>query len=180
MHFTTLHTERLMLRAITPEVYDHIHTNLGNTELMEFLGLASAEDLAVEKEKYDKGYSTHNRTFMLFQLIDIGTGKIIGGCGFHTWYPKHNRAEIGYDLRHEEDKRKGLMTEAVRAVLDYGFTEMQLHRVEALVADYNEASVRLLKNFDFTFEGTLREHYNVAGTMEDSDMYSLLKHEFIK
>jgi len=180
MEFTTLHTQRLTLRALTPEVYDYIHTNLGNTELMEFLGLESAEDLALEKEKYSNGYATHNRTFIYFQIIEKASGDIIGNCGFHTWYPKHNRAEIGYDLKHEQHKRKGLMTEAVRAVLDYGFIDMQLHRVEALVADYNEASVRLLKSFGFTFEGTLREHYNVAGTIEDSDMYSLLKHEFIK
>lgn len=178
MQFKEIHTERLTLRAITPEVYDYIHNNFGNTELMEFLGLASAEDLAAEKEKYSKGYATHNRTFVLFQIIDKATGRMIGGCGYHTWFPKHNRAEIGYDLKHEEDKRKGFMTEAVQAVLDYGFTEMGLHRVEAIAADYNEPSIRIINKFGFSYEGRLREHYNVGGVMEDSVMYSLLKHEF--
>ncbi len=180
MQFKQITTDQLILRELTPEVYDYIHATMGNTELMEFLGLASAEDLAIEKEKYSNGLATHNRTFVLFQLIAKESGKIIGGCGYHTWFPKHNRAEIGYDLRYEKDKRKGLMTEAVHAVLDYGFKEMGLHRVEALVAEYNEPSLKILKKFGFVFEGTLREHYNIGGTMEDSVMYSLLRHEFKK
>jgi ribosomal-protein-alanine N-acetyltransferase len=178
MHSKELHTDRLILRELTPEVYDHIHETMGNIELMDFLGLASAEDLAIEKEKYSKGLATHNRTFVHFQLIEKTSGRVIGGCGYHTWFPKHCRAEIGYDLKHEDDMRKGYMTEALRTVLDYGFKEMELHRVEALAAPDNEPSLKLLKKSGFVFEGTLREHYNVGGTMEDSVMYSLLKHEF--
>ena len=72
------------------------------------------------------------------------------------------------------------MSEALAAVLDYGFGTMGLHRVEALVAEWNVPSLKLLAKFNFTFEGTLREHYNVDGIMEDSVMYSLLKTEFKK
>ena len=72
------------------------------------------------------------------------------------------------------------MTEALKAVLGYGFSQMGLHRIEAMAAPYNTASLRLLQNMGFTFEGTLRQHYNVNGNMEDSVMYSLLKHEFKK
>ncbi len=178
MQFKELHTDRLILREFTPEVYDHIHTTMGNTEIMEVLGLPSAEDLVVEKEKYSKGLATHNRTFVNFQIIEKVSGKIIGGCGYHTWFPKHLRAEIGYDLKHDEHKRKGYMTEAVKAILDYGFNIMELHRVEALAAPDNEPSLKLLSKFGFIFEGTLREHYNVNGVMEDSVMYALLKHEY--
>ena len=63
--------------------------------------------------------------------------------------------------------------------MDYGFSEMDLHRVEALTATYNTASISTLKKFGFMFEGTLREHYNVEGVMEDSVMFALLKHEYV-
>lgn len=177
MQFEGLHTERLRLRKFTPEVYDHIHKTMDDTQLMAVLGLAETEALEKEREKYQKGLATHNRTFVNFQVIDRQTGNIIGGCGFHTWFPHHNRAEIGYGLFNDEHKRKGLMTEALAAVLDYGFGPMGLHRVEALVAEWNTPSLKLLAKFNFTFEGTLREHYNVDGVMEDSVMYSLLKQE---
>ena len=74
--------------------------------------------------------------------------------------------------------RKGIMTEAVEQVIKYGFENMQLHRIEALVADYNIASLNLLKRQGFVFEGTMRQDYVVNGKSEDSDCYSLLKHEW--
>lgn len=173
-----LETKRLRLRKLTPLVMEQVFTAMDDNSIIDFLGLADFESLEKEKEKYRKGLQTFNRSFVNFQLIDKKNGKVIGGCGFHTWYPFHDRAELGYGLFYDNYKQQGFMTEAVKAVLDYGFEKMNLHRVEALTAIYNTASLKILKNFNFTFEGTLREHYNVEGKMEDSVMYSLLKHEY--
>src|SRR5690606_40551856 len=57
----------------------------------------------------------------------------------HTWFPDHCRAEIGYSLMQETDRRKGYMSEAIKEVLNYGFTVMNLNRVEALIAPDNIA-----------------------------------------
>jgi [ribosomal protein S5]-alanine N-acetyltransferase len=81
-------------------------------------------------------------------------------------------------LRKDSDKGKGLMTEALAVALHYGFTELNLHRIAALVANDNIPSVKLLQRFGFTKEGTLREDYVVDGKSEDSDCYSLLKWEW--
>lgn len=70
------------------------------------------------------------------------------------------------------------MTEALRAVLKYGFETMNLHRVEALIGRENAASLKLVDNFNFKQEGVLREHYVVNGIPEDSLAFSLLVHEF--
>ena len=51
---------------------------------------------------------------------------------------------------------------------------MKLHRIEALVADWNIASVKLLLKNNFIKEGTLKEHYLVDGVFEDSDCYALI------
>ena len=67
------------------------------------------------------------------------------------------------------------MTEALKAVLDFGFTELQLNRIQGCVADYNTASVKLLNKYGFEFEGRLRGDYLVDGVFEDSDCYSLLR-----
>jgi len=180
MHFKELTTSRLILRKLTAEDYVYLHENLDDNELMTFLGLESEAALQKEKDKYNQGYTSYNRTLVNFQLIEKVSGKVIGDCGYHTWSKPHNRAEIGYALNNDMHKRKGYMTEAVKAVLHYGFNTMSLHRVEALTARENVASLKVLQNMGFTYEGTLRQHYNVNGEMEDSIMYSLLKHEFIK
>lgn len=72
------------------------------------------------------------------------------------------------------------MTEALTEVLAYGFNELNLHRIQALVADKNIASKRLLQHFNFRLEGVSREDYCVNGKNEDSTIYSLLKPEWIK
>jgi len=70
------------------------------------------------------------------------------------------------------------MSEAVSTILDYGFEQMNLHRVEALIGKDNMASLSLVKKFGFTQEGILREHYFTNNTMEDSVIFGLLRHEY--
>lgn len=102
----------------------------------------------------------------------------MGWCGFHTWFTKHRRAEIGYVLNHDQYKGKGNMKEALPAVLKFGFENMDLHRVEALVAPGNKPSLKLLLRSGFAQEGLLRQHYFVNGKMEDSAIFSLLRSEY--
>ena len=177
MEIEQIITNRLRLRKLTPEVYPYIYEHYTDEELMEFLGLKSSEELSVEKEKYRLGLSTHFISFVNFQLLDRQTGMHLGGCGFHTWYPKHRRAEIGYQLNLESLKKQGLMSEAMPAILAYGFTAMNLNRVEACIGQGNTASIQLVKKFGFIQEGNLREHYNKEGKLQDSLIFSLLKKE---
>ena len=178
MEFETLTTDRLILRILSPEVYDFIYQNLSEEEQMKFLGLSSEEELTKEKNKYDQGLSMFNKSFRGFQLIDKASDKIIGWCGYHIWYTEHSRAEIGYGLFDDAFKQKGLMSEALPTIIEYGFITMKLHRIEALAATYNIPSVKLLDKLNFKREGVLREHYLVDDRMEDSVVYSLLRSEF--
>jgi ribosomal-protein-alanine N-acetyltransferase len=93
----------------------------------------------------------------------------------------HRRAELFYSLRSDADKRQGYMSEAVKTVLNYGFNELGIHRVAALTAPSNEASIALLKYFGFSKRRySLREDYVVNGINEDSVCFSLLKWEWEK
>jgi len=178
MTFEELHTPRLILRKITPEVQAWVYDNYTDTELMAFFGFQSAEELKMRKEQYPKGLSMYNRSSVNFLLIDKATGTTIGGCGYHTWYPDHMRAEIGYALNDDAHKGKGLMTEAMAPILAYGFNQMNLNRIEALIGPGNLPSLKLVNKFGFVKEGYLREHYNKKGDIQDSLAFSLLKREY--
>jgi RimJ/RimL family protein N-acetyltransferase len=178
MKFEIIETIHLTLRKITPDVYDYAFKNLSDIDIMTFFGLKSEEDLLKEKEKFQKGIATYNRSFVNFLIIDKETDAIIGACGFHTWYFDHHRAEIGYALNDDSYKGKGIMTEALKAVVDYGFNTMNLNRIEALIGPKNEASLRLVRKLNFTKEGHLRQHYFKNNVMEDSLIYSLLLDEY--
>jgi [ribosomal protein S5]-alanine N-acetyltransferase len=180
MTFEILTTERLLLRKLSPETFDYIYANYSNEQLIDFLGLENEDQLATEKNKFEKGLTTYNKSFLYFQLLDQTTKKIIGWCGFHTWYLNHFRAEIGYGLFDENLKNKGIMTEAMKAVLEYGFHQMQLNRIEAFIGTNTIPSLLLVEKFGFTKEGILRSHYLKNNVMEDSVVYSLLKTEYFK
>ena len=167
-------TDRLILKSITPSDIHELYNSRSKEEIIRFFGTDEAgyeHYLAM----HEKGMECYNISLFFFLLIDKITGTPIGECGFHTLNEKQRRTELFYSLRNDEYKQKGLMTEALAPVLAFGFNELGLHRIEALVADWNTASVKLLKKYGFTKEGTMREDYCVNGKNEDSDCYSLLK-----
>ena len=177
MTFPTIQTERLSLRIFTPQSYDYIFKQCSEEEqLAIFQG--RKEELELEKYRYNGGMVTFNRSFVFFHLFEKSSGALIGSVSYHTWAFEHFRAEIGYALNDNQYKQKGYMHEALLAILRYGFGEMKLNRVEALIGPDNIASQNLVKKLGFQYEGNLREHYLKNGKLEDSWAYSLLKREF--
>jgi ribosomal-protein-alanine N-acetyltransferase len=179
IHFQNIETSRLYLKGLSPEVMNYIFNSHSKSEIMEILGHRSEEDYLKEEHKNKNGYASYNRSFMLFLIIHKKTSQIIGRCGLHNWNDEHKRAEIGYVMDDEQFKRLGLMTEAVGAVIDYGFHVLNLHRIEAMVGTKNTASLKIMEKFHFIQEGLLREHYFISGNYEDSLVFSKLKTEFI-
>lgn len=178
MEVEELTTSRLKLRKLTPAVFDYIYRDLSEQKQLEFLGLNSAAELEAEKNKYEEGLSTYNKRFLYFQLLEQKSRKIIGWCGYHIWYLDHERAEIGYGLFEADYKRKGLMSEAIVPIIEYGFKRMKLNRIEAFIDPKNQASIKLINKLNFIKEGQLREHYRENNKIEDSLVYSLLRKEY--
>jgi [ribosomal protein S5]-alanine N-acetyltransferase len=174
-----LHTERLILKSLTPDIIHELFSTLSEQEICNYLGVDEKGYLQY-KEMHELGMRTHRISLFVFQLIDKSSGMPIGECGYHTWNATHRRAEIFYFLRQEHYKRKGLMTEALQQVLAYGFQELNLHRIQALVDELNTPSIKLLNHFGFTKEGAAREDYVVNGISENSECYSLLRWEWDK
>jgi [ribosomal protein S5]-alanine N-acetyltransferase len=178
INFELIQTERLLLRKISPKELTYFFKNCSEEIIRRELNIQTELGFEKEKEKFNKGYSDYRRSILGFQLIDKTTKEIIGNCGYHNWQPEHRRAEIGYDLAKDEFKRKGFMSEALIAVIEYGFTNMELNRIEACVSPKNIASLKLLEKFNFIREGCLRQHYFSHGFFEDSAIFSLLREEF--
>ena len=171
MKLTTYKTERLLLRRLTPDDYIYVFEHYSDTEIKDFFGLTSDEEFIKELNKFENGYTTHNRSLEMFQLIDKENNKIIGTCGYHNWYKEHYRAELSFSITNEVYKGLDVMPEAMKVVLEHGFVKMKLHRIEALVGTQNVASIKLLEKFGFTKEGVLKEHFLINDVYEDSIVY---------
>lgn len=172
MEISHLTTDRLKLRIVDSQVLDFVFTNYSEYELKHFF---SEDHLERISKQYQGGLSTFNKSFVFFYLIDQKTERCIGWCGYHTWYKDHDRAEIGYVLFDDSYMGKGIMTEALKPIIQYGFNKMKLHRIEAMVGPFNTASLKLMDKFGFVKEGHLKEHYLRDGVYEDSVVFGLLK-----
>jgi ribosomal-protein-alanine N-acetyltransferase len=180
MHFEIFETERLLLKKLTPAHFKYIFENYTPEEIRKTLGITTDEEYASEENKFKNGYATHDRTLVYFQLINKATNEIIGGAGFHNMYLKHQRAEIGYALKYDEHKAKGFMTEALNFIIDHGFSNLNLNRIEACISPQNIPSLKLAAKYNFVKEGYLRQHYFTNGKLEDSIIFSLLKEDHFK
>jgi len=103
-------------------------------------------------------------------------GKLIGTCGFVTWFRHDARAEVAYALARPY-WGQGLGTEAMRAVTAFGFTSMRLNRIEARCLIENRASARVLEKAGMRLEGVMRQHIFLKGGYRDLQLYATLKDE---
>ena len=90
---------------------------------------------------------------------------------------EHRRAEMGYDLM-SEHWGDGYMTEAVEAMVSYGFNKLGLERIEATVDPENGASIRTLEKNGFKQEGLLRQRVRKWGQYEDVVLSAILQQEW--
>lgn len=106
--------------------------------------------------------------------------KIIGSCGFSDFY-RFSLCELGYELA-KEYWGKGIMKEALQAIIPFGFNEIGIHRIQASVFPENQASIRLLETLGFQKEGLLREFLYVKhrNQWEDCVLLALLKSQVEK
>ena len=177
--FPVLETDRLILRQVTNDDAKSLLTYFSDTDVMKYYGLEpfkSIDDVLDEiswyKSLFEKG------TGIRWGISLKGSDKIIGSCGFFNRAVEHSRTEIGYELS-KEYWGKGIAGEALESVVKYGFQNLQLERIEALVEPANLASLKLLDKIGFEKEGLLRHYEFTCGKFDDLYIYSILKSDLV-
>lgn len=172
--FPELYTERLALRRITDEDTDELFLLRSDSGAMQYidrpLALTPADAVKLIRVIDDLMINGDGITWGIYLKTAPG---LIGTIGLWRIIKEHYRAEIGY-LLSPAWQRRGLMQEAMEKVLDYGFSVIGLHSVEANVNPANEASIRILEKNHFVREAYFKENYLYNGVFKDSVIYSLL------
>lgn len=176
--FPELITPRLRLRQIRPDDVDDLYDILSNEAVTQPYGV---ETFTNQKEARARilaiGRHYRARQAVRWAITRRDADRLIGTCGFVAWKRRFSHAAIGYELA-PDYWRRGVMTEALTAVLDFGFNRMALNRIEALVKPDNVASLGLLRKLGFRQEGVLRQYGYWHGRYHDLAIFSLLKFEW--
>ena len=177
-HFPTLTTTRLLLRQIWLDDAGALFTTFSDEEAMQYYGHEPHRAIGDTHQLIEQTQVDYARRESIRWGITLwGEDRVIGSCGFHHFDADFHRAETGYELNRAY-WRRGIMTEAVSAILTFGFAELGLHRVEAIIDIANEQSKGLLLKLGFTYEGNLRQRYVFRDRFEDEHYFGLLKHEW--
>jgi ribosomal-protein-alanine N-acetyltransferase len=172
--FPTIETERLLLRRITNDDVKEIFELRSNPETMKYIPrplVKTTEDALEHIAMIEDKIVTNIGINWGISLKD--NPKLLGIIGYYRMQPENYRAEIGYMLL-PEFHGKGIIPEAVNRLIQYGFDDLQLHSIEAVIDPDNLASEKVLKKCGFVKEAHLKESDFWEGKFLDKVIYSLL------
>lgn len=153
MKFTNLTTERLFLRELLPEDAEEIfrlRTDASVNALTGRQGAVTMDD-AHDFIRMIAANSANDKS-VFWALTLIGGAKLVGTIVYWNIEWENCKAEIGYELL-PEYQGQGLMSEAVKKVLEFGFEELKFKRIMADPNERNERSIKLLENLNFKLIG---------------------------
>lgn len=176
--FPELHTARLRLREITSLDTEALFAIHSDADWMRWYGVDPLNDPAQAGRLADlfAGWF-HAGTGFRWALERRSDRELIGTCGLFRWNRSWRNCVIGYEIA-RSCQRQGYMREALDAVLDFGFTAMHLHRIQAETHPDNAASIALALRLGFRFEGIHREQAYWGGRFHDLNCYSILEQDW--
>ncbi len=171
--FPILETERLILREIVSSDANALFELFSQEEVTRYYDLYPYETVAEAEAIIDFfADSFDSERGIRWGIARKEDNQLIGTCGYVSL--RRFRGEIGYELN-PNYWRHGYMSEAVQAIVNYGFNPLLLNRTEALVMTKNHASAGLLTKLGFQEEGTLRQYDYFKGAFHDMRIFSVLK-----
>lgn len=173
--FPNLTTERLLLRELTLADAPAVMRLRGNPDVMQYINRPLALTLADAEAWINIVTEALQKTDGISWCVCLKEDPSVhvGNIGLWRLEKENYRAEIGYMLE-PSLHGKGLMYEAVQAVVDYGFRELKLHSIEGRIDPQNIASGRLLEKAGFVKEAHFKENYYLRDRFADTVVYSIL------
>ncbi len=174
-----LNSPRLTFKEINRDALQQVHAlhSLPETDRFNTLGLPGSITVTENiVNRWLEAASVNPREQYVFTVLQKDTGLFTGVCGIKMGKINYRSAELWYKL-HPEFWNKGYATEAVKTLLDFCFSDLGLHRVEAGCAVENLASVKVLEKSGFTREGRKRKILPIRGEWVDNYFYAILKED---
>jgi RimJ/RimL family protein N-acetyltransferase len=172
-------TDRLIIREFNEGDFKSVHIYASNPEVTMYLpfGPNSEEETQLFLKRVVNYHLQNPRCDYEFAIVLKGSNTLIGGCGIHITNINNKEGSIGYCFN-KKYWRNGYASEAAKAIIKFGFEELNLHRVFATCHPDNIGSAKVMEKIGMQKEGRLREHKFQKGEWPDSFIYSILHYEY--
>lgn len=172
----TLETPRLSLRKLSLADADDLFQVFSDEKTTKYVPrekhvdkMLTINHLESLIKRMDEGIS------FVWSVVDKIDNRVIGTV--NLYFKQDRAASIGAVINSER-WGKGIATEALKEIIDFGFDKMKLIRIEGKCESNNIASEKMLKKLGMTYEGTLRKEVIIKGIPRDAKVYSVLIEEY--
>jgi RimJ/RimL family protein N-acetyltransferase len=174
-----IETPNLILRAFNEADWEAVHAYGGDPQVCEFMewgpnSVGESKDFVRRSIRLAK---QHPRCGFEYAIDSKADGKLIGSIGLYLHEPRRQQALMGYTLARDY-WGKGFGTDAARAMLNFGFKELKLHRISAMCDVRNIGSFRVMEKAGMRREGLFLKEKFVKGQWRDTLVYSILSYEW--
>lgn len=174
-----LSTERLILREFRLEDWTAVLAYQSAPRYLRYYEWTERTPAAVQAfvGRFLTQQRVRPRTKFQLAVTLKSSGALIGNCGIRMASAGAEEAEIGYEIA-PIHWGHGYASEAARAIVEFGFAQLELHRIWANCVADNVASARVLEKLGMQLEGRLRENEYYKDRWWDTLIYAILEHEF--
>ncbi|MFA9214345.1 MAG: GNAT family N-acetyltransferase [Candidatus Methylacidiphilales bacterium] len=182
LNFETLseiETNRLILRPVNADDVEAVFEIRSNPITMHFIPRPMAENLGDAMaviQLIDEGIANKTRINWAITLKE-NTQQLIGIIGFVKINQDNQRAEIGYVLN-ENFQKRGIMLEAVNAIVEFGFQQFNFHSIEAVINPQNQPSIGVVTKCGFTKDAYFKDYTFHNNQYTDALVFSKVVNQF--
>ena len=171
--FPTITTDRLLLRQLRPEDIHDVFRGLSHPDVIKYYGVSYQTLEDTQKQMDWFAAQEADGTGLWWAVCSRDNSEFYGTGGLTDISKEHRKGEIGFWLLPEYWGR-GIMGEAFPLIVQYGFEEMDLHRIEGFVEHNNQNCQNALRKVNFKFEGTMRDCEVKDGKFISVDIWAAL------
>ncbi len=169
--------EKVMFREYQEDDLGHMMDWINDEEIVQFLSdrFLYPQSSSQVEEFLNKAMS---EDWSGFVISDRETGDYLGQIDFVNLDLKNGKAELALVIGDTNNSSKGIGTESTKMMLDFGFNNLRLNRIELSCWDYNEKAINLYKKLGFTEEGRKRKSRYYNGEYHDEVLFGILREEW--
>ena len=176
VEFPIIKTKRLLLRQFIASDLENVYKGLSDPEIIKYYGVSykTLEDTKAQMQFFVD--LEKEGTGIWWAVCSLDNKTFYGAGGLNSLNKVHKKAEIGFWLL-TEFWGQGIMTEVMPIICNYGFDNLELHRIEGLVETDNLNCKNVMKKLDFKLEGTMKDCEVKNGKFISLDIYAKFKND---
>jgi len=177
-YFKKIVGEKCYLSPVNPDDFEKYTEWLNDPEISENLMVwDNIISLPKEKDILEKMAKGSDR---VFAIVDLETEELIGNCGLHNINSINQSADLGIFIGNKEYLSKGYGTQAIKLLLNYGFSVLNLNNIMLEVFEYNKRAIRSYQKAGFKEIGRRRQAKFFKNSRYDIIFMDILKEEFFE